>query len=409
MQSFKRPARVARAVPRDAATDPDGALGAASRVVPASPSTSAVVLERSPVGPLSPLFLTGAALLAGGVLALGLALASTGAQTAAETRAGPLLWGLADVDLRAGRAVSAVAAAVPVLCTAIAGRTLTRSGIGGLLAGALVALDPALLAHGRLALPTAVVLAAMAVALACVLAPRAGYAWVGAAALALAAFVDPRAILWGPVLAGVLLLRGHIYASPRHLGRALLQGVLIPAAGVAAHRLVEGSLDAIPACLAPPAWALLGLRVVLVPGPAIAALPNPVTWFAGLGALLFLGFGGVLFAATRFRMARANGRLQVRFVTPAPTVLVRGGWLLLLAVVTFVPQAWVIPFALALALGVQDLGRDAPGFGLTLAIVLLAFAAVVLWGSWDIVTGTGGQGSVADALRIVPWATSVSC
>lgn len=399
-------------VPRDDVQDPDAAfVPALPAGAPVAPSTSAIVLERTPVAPQALVFVLGLLLLAGGVLALGIVFARMGPESPAETLARRFVWGLADVDLAWGRTVSAVAAALTVASVAWAARTLTRSTVGGLFAGALVALDPALLTYGRLALPTALTLAAMAFALACTLAPRPALAWLGAISLAVAASIDPRAIAWGPVLALLLLLRGHIYASPRHLGIALLQGLLIPAAGLAVHLALTGAWAATPACLEGPLWRQWTLETIPLPGPTFAALPSPVTWFAGIGALLFLGLGGLLFGALQFRMARANGRLQMRLVTSPPPALGRGIWLLLLAVATAwaMPQALLVPLVLALALGVQDLGSDAPGFGLTLALVLLLFAAIVLWGSWDAVTGSGGAQGVADAIRLVPWAEARSC
>lgn len=399
-------------MPRDAAQDPDAAfVPPVPAGAPTAPSTSAIVLERSRVGNLSPAFVVGLAFLAGGALAVGLVLMTLGAETDAESLARTRLGGLAEFGLTTGRTASAVAVAVTVASVAWAGRTLTRSDVGGLLAAALVALDPALLTYGRLALPTALSLAGMALALACMLSPRPAMAWVGSAALALAALVDPRALAWGPILVLLLLLRGHIYASPRLLGVALLQAILVPALGAGLHLAVEGTWSATPACLEPSLWSVWTLRAIPMPGATMVALPNPVTWFAGLGALLFLGLGGLFFAAFKFRVGRANGRLQMRVVSPLPPVLGRGVWLLLLAFATAlaVPQALVLLLALALALGVQDLGSDAPGFGLTLGLVLLLFAGVVLVGAWEGVAGTGGAQGVADTIRLVPWARLSQC
>lgn len=375
----------------------------------AAPATAAITQERNGAAPLSVGFAVGAVALALAAGVTAYALGLHGREAAVEETARPLLFGLADVDLAAGRGLSAGAVGLAVLGIAFAGRSFTRSGIAGLLAAALVALDPAVLAYGRLAVPTALSLAALAVALACMASAMPALAWVGGLALAGGALVDPRVALWGPPLAMLLVLRGNIYASPRHLGLALIQAVVLPLAGAASHVLAEGMWASVPACLAPPAWSLLTLRAAILPGDGLGAAPNPVTWLAGLGSVLFLGVGAVVFAATRFRLARANGRVQARLVAPFPAVLGRGAWLLLLALAVAVPQAWVLLFALALALGVQDLGEDAPGFGLTLAVALLLFAAVVLWRSWDAVAGTGGATGVEDALAMVPWTQSVAC
>lgn len=398
-------------MPAEPIVELEGLPRGAPRVTPpaVAPATSAITQERAGNGPLALPFTAGLLLLglAAGGLAFGLGL--RGGEAAAEASAEPLLFGLADEGLAFARTTSALATAVLVMAVALAGRSFSRSGIAGLLAGALVLLDPATLAYGRLAVPTALTLACLAVALACFAASRPWVPWVGAGALALGAFIDPRVLAWGPVLALFTLLRGHIYASPRHLGIATAQALLIPAVGLVAHGLAEGMLASVPACLAPAQWRLLTLQAVIQPGAALALVPNPVTWFAGLGATLFLGLGGAGFGASRFRLARANGRIQARLMSPFPAVFGRGVWLLLLAAALPIPQAWILLFALALALGVQDLGEDAPGFGLTLAVALLLFAAIVLWRAWDAIAGTGGAAGVAHAMDLVPWSQPVAC
>jgi hypothetical protein len=382
---------------------------AAARVLPGtSPATSAITQERGRA-PVHLAFVAVALLLGGLVGGTAWGLGMSTAQTDVETTAAPLTFGFADVDLAVGRAVSAVAAGVTVVAVAFAGRSFSRSEVAGLLAATLVALDPAVLAYATLAVPTSVTIAVVAIALACFASARQALPWVGAGVLAFGAFVDPRLLAWGPVLALMMVLRGHIYASPRHLVIAFTQALLIPALGAILHIVVEGMWSSVPVCLAPATWRLAALELVIQPGPGMAILPNPVTWFAGLGALLFLGVGGAVFGASRFRLARANGRVQARLVAPFPAVFGRGIWLLLLVLAMPVPQAWVILFALALALGVQDLGKDAPGFGLTLAIALLLFAGVVLWRSWEAMAGTGGAEGVADAMRLVPWAQPIEC
>lgn len=415
MQSFKPEPQVAgAAVPSDAIVELEGVLRVggkplAAGTAPPAPATSAITQERAATGPLSMAFLAVAILLAAAAGGMAWGLGMQGREVTAETYAEPLLFGLADDGLAFGRAVSAVATATTVLAVAFAGRSFTRSGIAGLLAAALVAADPSVLVYGRLAVPTAATLAMLAVGLACFAASRPWVPWVGAVALGVGAAIDPRVLLWGPVLALFTLLRGHIYASPRHLGIALTQALLVPALGAGIHLGVDGMLASVPVCLAPVPWRALALQEAIQPGAGLLAQPSPVTWVVGLGAVLFLGVGGAGFGALKFRLARANGRIQARLVSPFPPVFGRGIWLLMLAVVIPIPQAWILLAALALALGIQDLGEDAPGFGLALAIALLAFAGLVLWRSWDAVAGTGGAAGVAHALDLVPWAKAHAC
>ncbi|MEK6976765.1 MAG: hypothetical protein AABY18_10560 [Candidatus Thermoplasmatota archaeon] len=397
-------------MPPDSTLDLEGVPRASrARVAASAPATAAITQERAGPGSLHLWFMASALLLGAlvGATAWGVGLEPT--ESPVEAAAEPLTFGLGDVDLAAGRLISASAAGITVVAIAFAGRSFSRSEVAGLLAATLVALDPSLLAYGSLAVPTGVTIAALAVALACFASPRVAIPWVGALALGFGAFVDPRVLAWGPVLALLAVLRGHIYASPRHLAIAGTQALVIPAIGAFLHVIAEGMWASVPVCLAPASWRLLALDVVIQPGAGMAAIPNPVTWFAGLGAVLFLGIGGAGFGATRFRLARANGRVQARLVSPFPPVFGRGLWLLLLAVAIPTPQALVLVFALALALGVQDLGKDAPGFGLTLAAALLLFAGVVLWRAWGAASGTGGAEGVADAMRLVPWAQPSAC
>ena len=415
MQSFKPPPQVAGdAVPPDAIVELEGVLRvggqpASPASAPPAPATSAITQERAGSGPLPLGFVAIALLLAGASGATAWGLGLQGGEVAAERYARPLLFGMADESLAVGRAISALATAITVLAIAFAGRSFTRSAVAGLLAAALVAADPSVLVYGRLAVPTAPTLSMLAVGLACFAASRPWVPWIGGIALAVGAAIDPRVLLWGSVLALFTLLRGHIYASPRHLGTALAQAVLVPALGAVVHVVVEGMWASVPQCLAPGAWRALALQGAILPGPSLLAQPNPVTWAVGLGAILFLGVGGAGFGALRFRLARANGRVQARLVSPFPAVFGRGIWLLMLAFLVPVPQAWILLAVLALALGIQDLGEDAPGFGLALAIALLAFAALVLWRSWAAVAGTGGAEGVQDALALVPWAEAHAC
>lgn len=390
----------------EALVDLEGPPGA-PRLVPA-PATAAITAERSKA-PTGWAFLTAVLLLALAAGAAAWAFGQSGGEVAAERTARPLVFGLADLGLAGARTVSAVSTAVLVGMVCLAGRNLSRSRGAGLFAGALVALDPATLAYGRLALPVSLTLALLAMALAAFQSHRNWMPWVGGLALLGAALVDPRAATWGLPLALVALLRGNIYAGPRHLGTVALQAGFLPLVGAGIHLLLEDGWAAVPACLAPGTWSQLTLHAAVQPGASILAQPGPVTWLVGFGALLFLGVGGALFAATRFRLARANGRLQLRLVSPMPTAFSRGLWLLALAAATLLPQAWLILFALALALGVKDLGEDAPGFGLALAIALLLFAALVLARSWGAITGLDGADGVADALGLVPWAEPSVC
>jgi hypothetical protein len=299
--------------------------------------------------------------------------------------------------------LSAAAAALAVAGVAAAGRTLGHSALAGLLAAALLALDPAFLLAGRLALPLALEMAFLAWAVAWAASPVPLLHWAAGLSLAGAALLDPWAALLALPLTVLLLLRGHIYAAPQHLGLAAAQVVVLP--GLAALLRALADAGPVASCLEMAPVDRLLLLKLAQPSPGLLFAPNPVVWLGGAGALLALGLGAAGFGLARFRVARAPGRVQVRVVAPLPVALARGAWLLLLAVAA-PPAAWPLLFAVALALGVRDLGEDAPGFGLVLALLLLGFAGLVLGRSWGAVAGTGG---FEEALRLVPWAQAQPC
>lgn len=392
-------------VARDVSLDLEASSPAAGLLRP-PPAASPIAQER--VAPARPslLFVLAAVLLGAAVSSVALVLGAGEPATPAEVLASGSAAGVATLGLAAGRVVAAIAAGLAVAGIAMAGRRLTHSGLAGLLAAALVAADPGFLLQARLALPTAVAVAGLSWALAFAASPVPLLHWLAGFALAVATFVEPWSALWTLPLAGLLLLRGHIYAAPQHLALALAQVALLPGAAVGLRWLVDGRLAMVPSCLNEMGVGRLALLRLAQPGPDLLVLPDPIVWLGGAGALLFLGLGGSAFAVGRFRIARAPGRLQVRVVSPMPPVLARGLWLLVLALLA-PPVAWLPLFAIALAMGIRELGEDAPGFGLALAIVLLAFAALILVRAWGAVAGT--DGGVAEALQLVPWAKPVAC
>lgn len=393
-----------RGVARDVSLDLEASSPAAGLLRP-PPAASHIAQER--VAPARPaaVFILVLVTLACAVTVTALLLGQGAAAVPAERQAdGPT--GLAGLGLGTGRALAAVAAGLAVVAVGLAGRRMSHSSAAGLLAAALVAADPAFLVQARLAVPNSVVIAALAWALAFVASPIPLLHWLAGLCLAVGVFFQPWAILWVFPLMAFLLLRGHIYAAPQHLGLAFVQVAVLPLVAFGLHALLAGGLGAAPACLTLAPWSMLALLEVVQPGPGLLLLPDPIVWLGGAGALSFLGVGGLAFVMASFRVARAPGRLQVRVVSPMPPVLARGIWLLLLALLA-PPVVWLPLFAIALAMGIRELGDDAPGFGVALAVVLLAFAALVLARAWGAVVGL--DGGVAEAMELVPWATATSC
>src|SRR5688572_5731071 len=278
--------------------------------------------------------------------------------TAVEANEGVGVSGL--FGLEGGRFIAALGAGLLVGATALAGRRLFHSGVVGLLAALLVAIDPLTLVMGRLGTGTTVAAGFAVLALALFTYPKVSTQWVGGVALALGVLFDLRVFLWGPPLALLLLLRGHIYAAPQHLGTSLGKALVVPGVAGVIAALMGSSFD--PTCLeAAPLDALL---LIEAPNPdaGTVLLANPATWFAGLGGLIFLGFGALGVAAVQFRVARLPGRIQLRLDGAPHPLLARSLWLLLLAVAAPVPLLWLPLFGMVVAAGVRELADDAPGF-----------------------------------------------
>lgn len=312
---------------------------------------------------------------------------------------------LATLTPLAGRTMAALGGALAVGATAVAGLRLFHSEWVGLLAGLLVLLDPGLLVHGHLATPVAPLLGLLMGALACFVWPRATVHWIGSLLLTVAAVVHPASLFWSLPLAALVLLRGHIYAAPKHLAETGLQVLLFPAAGAAIGAWAGG----LSGCFAPDRLDAVVLRTVVAPGQSVVAVHNPAIWFAGLGALLFLAFAGLVMMAARFRIQRLPGRIQFRLPGPLPRTAARFLWLLGLALFVPHPVVWLPLLALALAGGVRDLGEDSRGFGLVVAALVVLFAVLYTARLWALVVGTGSPAEAAEMAQVLPWTRVVGC
>ncbi len=348
------------------------------------------------------------ALIAGALLVV-LAVAYpavTNAESAYAQADTPAAKATAALGSGAARNLVAAAGVLAVVGAGLLGRRLFHNDGVGLLAATLLVLDPAFLALGHLALPVIPVLA-LAVAGAGLLATARGtLRWLGSLLLAGASFVEPVLAAWAVPLLLLVLLRGNIYAAPKHLGSALAQVALLPvlAAGAGQALGSGGTL----ACLA----ATRPDHLLLAAAPdtgSVIIVHNPAFWFGGLAALLVLGGAAVVHVLRHFRLARLPGRIQLRLPDPLPAYHARALWLLLLAVCAPLPSLWMPLLAIALAAAIHHLARDAPGFGLAVALGSVAFAVLYLVRFWSLVTGNATGAEVADLLPVVPWAQMVAC
>jgi len=369
-------------------------------------ATSQIAQERAGPGPPGTTFVAAVAVLAAAGFGLAAWLGTQPYQpVAGELAASAAPAGLLDsFGLSPSRLVSAAAVGGLLAAAAVAGRRLLHSEPVALLAGGLVLLDPGILALGRLAMPDALVLAGLAGALALFLSDAPWAHWAAAGSLGLAAAADPRSLVWGLPLGGLALLRGHIYAAPRHLGLASLQALGLPILAAGLHLLATNGQVVGIGCQ--PSF---GDAVALAASPdygGVVALHNPVTWFGGLGALVLLAAGSLSTVARQFRLARLPGRIQMRLGAPLEPIQARMLWLLLLALLAPFPSLLLVLAALALAAGIGRLAEDAPGFGVAVGFVILVFAVLALWRAWAAVSGTGPLG---DSLDLVPWTHAVAC
>lgn len=297
------------------------------------------------------------------------------------------------------RILSGLAAGVATLSTAIIARRLLHVEWPALLAATLVAIDPAMLVHGRLATPVAPASAAALVALALFMGRRPRTHWWASGLLTLACFLEPVHLWWSLPLTAMALVRGHIYAAPRHALVAGLQGLAIPLLGALLGLVGSSSLhDGCYQVRGLPG--LFQMQGVDLGG--FVATPNPITWFGGLVALLFLGTWALSQVLGQFRLQRLPGRVQIRLPDALRRIHGRVLWLVALAVFAPTPILWLPLFATALAAGTHELSRDARAFGVVVGLVLIVFAVIATV-------------QVANVLSLdlvdpaLPWTERVSC
>lgn len=297
------------------------------------------------------------------------------------------------------RAISALSAGVVVASTAWIARRLFHLQIPALLAAVLVAIDPGMLTQARLATPVLPALAASTSALALFLSRRPRDHWWASGLLAFAAFLDPHQLLWALPCAAIVLVRGHIYAAPRHALTAGTQAIAIPLIGgliglAGSQSLQDGCYEV---------RGLPGfLRLESVDLGGFVATPNPVTWFGGFVALLFLLIWALSQIFGNFRLQRLPGRVQLRLPDGLKRIHGRILWLAFLTLFAPSPFSWLPLFAIALAAGSDELGRDAKAFGYVVGAVLLVFAIIASW------QGIGALG-LDIGTPALPWTRMVSC
>ncbi len=368
-----------------------------------------IARERLEPGPPSNQWISAIIILAGAAfLVLAVMGLSPIDRTAAEEtyRAGDGPLQALDASLTPGfaRWISAAAAATAILSTGFAARRLLHNEAVSILVAGLVMIDPGFLVHGRLATPVMPATAASLLALALFLSPRRRWHWVAAASLAFACFLDPAHLIWGVVLGVLVIARGHIYAGPQHALTAGLQALVIPGAGMLLGIVSGDSLG--PDCyVAPRAQALLMMSPIDL-GSNIHWHPNPVLWFGGLAAILWLGIAAAATVLYHFRLQRLPGRLQLRLTQPLRREQGRALWLIALAVFAPTAALWIPLFAVAIGAAILEFGRDSNRFGWGVGIAIGAMALAYTVRLWPILIGAS---DVSDLVNGIPWATVKGC
>lgn len=351
------------------------------------------------------IILAGVAFLVLAVMGLG-PIERTDAEEAYRMGDGPVQALDASLSPSIARILRAAGAAVAVLGTAFVGRRLLHSEPASVLAAGLLLLDPGFLVHGRLATPVALATGASMLAVAFFLSPRRNASWAAAILLGFAAFLDPAYLAWGVPLALMALVRGHIYAAPQHAATAGVQALLIP--GVGALMGIIGGDSLAGRCYLPGRFEALPLLSIVDLGDSIHWHPNPVLWFAGLGALLWLGISAAVHVMRDFRLQRLPGRIQARLTEPLARSQGRALWLLALAALAPTAANWMPLFALAIGAAVLDLSGDARRFGWAVGAGLLLIAIVYTVRLWPLLVGAT-DAPIDDLLQTVPWSRTISC
>lgn len=321
-------------------------------------------------------------------------------------------WGILHdlVGLDTLRVLVAVAAGATVTAAGFVARRFTHGAGLGVLASVLVALDPALLVDGQLALPAAVLRFAAVAALALALGGHPIYHWLVPVPLIVGGLIEPWFLLWGVAIALMLLFRGHIFAAPKHLRDALFQGIGLPLlAGIPLLIAVNQVIITTDVTCGPSMMASILLLDVPHYATGLVAFMNPVVVLGGLGVLAGLAIAALVQVGGTFRLARLPGRVQIRLPERLGRIPSRALWLAAFALVMPAPQVAIVIGAVAIALGVQGLMVDSPVFATVVAILTAGFAVLVVVRLAPVIAGTADVEGLTDILQWLPWVDPNAC
>lgn len=389
--------------------------GPTTRIQQDAGASAWIARERERPGAPPWWFLLGAVFLGVGVAAVTIALGAQRGdalpgELAHRDGTGPFAAAFVLLGLDVMRVFSGIIAGATVGATAFAARRLAHSGWVGLMAGALVALDPSVLVDGQLAVPAGFLRFAAVGSLALALGGHSAWHWLAGIPLGAGIAMDARFSLWIAPLVALLWLRGHIYSAPKHLLRSASQVALIPlAVGFVAAWIAGGGTPSLAPCGPNTPWAALWLQQLPSYGANAVSFPNPVTWFGGLGLLVFLGLAAAWAVVGGFRITRAPGRVQMRLAQPLARLQGRSLWLLGIAAFAPFPAVWLPLGAIAVATGIHQLDKDSRGFAGAVAGAMLVFAVLFL-ARFGALLGPNATGDDLQALLdVLPWAQLAGC
>lgn len=328
-------------------------------------------------GPIMVAYFAVGAIVAGALIALGIVHdGPLVAENNYDSLIGTLLQQL---SLDVGRVVTAIAGGLAVAIWGLAARRLYHNNGIGFATMGLLALDTGFLVQSHLVQPLAWELLFAGTAVVIALQPSTKLHWFIPVPLALYGLENRTSIFLAVGLFAMLVARGHIYATRKHVHAAFWQ-----------------TLPGLTGILSPLSWGIIQAGAY-IPGPGTVHIHNPAIWYTGAIAAVAGILGGFLIVTSQFRMARHPGRMQFRLQNRIPRIHGRILW-----------NAILLPVALPALImhllgGIQALTDDSRAFRAALYAGVFAFALVYVIRFWAFLMGDATDADLDALQEILPW------
>ncbi|MGB1697280.1 MAG: hypothetical protein ACPHK8_02655 [Thermoplasmatota archaeon] len=328
-------------------------------------------------GPILAAYLAVGVIVAGALVALGLIHdGPLPSENEYDSFMGTLLQQL---SLEVGRVLTAVAGGFAVSAWGLVARRLYHSNSIGFATMGLLALDTGFLVQSHLVQPLAWELLFSGIAVMLALQPNTKLHWFIPLPLALYGLENRTSIILAIGLFAMLVARGHIYATRKHVHAAFWQ-----------------TLPGLTGLFSSFHWGIIQAGAY-IPGPGTVHIHNPAIWYTGAIAAVAGVLGGLLVVTSQFRMARHPGRIQFRLQNRIPRVHGRILW-----------NAILLPVALPALImhllgGIQALTEDSRAFRAALYVGVFAFALVYVIRFWAFLLGDATDADLDALQEILPW------